>query len=289
MLGGAVAGVLERLPGVEVTRGGRGAENLAAAGRYLEFDARHDDLGALLDTDDYGWIVNAIGILRARLDPHSPASLEDAVAINALFPFRLAAEAARRKQRVIQIATDGVFSGRHGPYDESAPHDAVDAYGKTKSLGEVPAANVVHLRCSIVGLDPGEPRSLLSRMLSCAAGSELTGYADQRWNGITTLHFGRLCAGLIAGASVPSPQHVVPADAVTKAELLELALEAFGRDDVSVRRTVGPEALDRTLSTLHPEANRRLWAAAGYERPPTIAQMLLELAAHERGALDAVR
>jgi hypothetical protein len=73
---------------------------------------------------------------------------------------------------------------------------------------------------------------------------------------------------------------VVPADRVTKAELLELALAAFGRTDVSVRHAPGPGApVDRTLGTRDPEANQRLWRAAGYTGPPTIRAMLGELAA----------
>ena len=33
--------------------------------------------------------------------------------------------------------------------------DALDVYGKTKSLGEIPDANVMHLRCSLIGPELG--------------------------------------------------------------------------------------------------------------------------------------
>jgi dTDP-4-dehydrorhamnose reductase len=153
-------------------------------------------------------------------------------------------------------------------------------YGKTKSLGEVSAENVLNLRCSIVGPELGRPISLLGWALSSPAAAELTGYTQHRWNGITTLHFAKICAAVIDGAGVPSRQHVVPADSVTKAELLELMLAAFGRTDVAVRHAPGPGApVDRTLTTRDPAANERLWRAAGYTRPPTIGEMLGELAA----------
>lgn len=274
MLGSMVTRVLAGSPGLEVSATARDS-----------FDARRDPLADLLEAGGHEWIVNAIGVLKARIDEDDPASIEDAIAVNALFPHRLADEAARRGQRVIQIATDGVYAGVHGPYDETAEHDPTDVYGKTKSLGETPADNVWHLRCSIVGPELGPPTSLLGWILSAPRDAELTGYDGHRWNGITTLAFAKLCHAVITATEPPHHvQHVVPGDSVSKAELLELALTAFGRTDVSVRHVPGPGApIDRTLSTRDPGANQRLWQAAGYERPPSIEAMLNELAAAEAG------
>jgi dTDP-4-dehydrorhamnose reductase len=273
MLGSMVSRVLATDPKLDVT-----ATVRREGTTRNSFDARRDPVEPLLDSDDFEWIVNAIGVVKLHIDERDAGSIENALAVNALFPYRLAAESAKRGQRVIQIATDGVFAGTAAPYDESAAHDAHDVYGKTKSLGEVPAANVVHLRCSIVGPERPPAASLLGWILAAAAGDELTGYTAQRWNGITTLHFARLCAALIAGVEVPALQHVVPADSMTKAEFLEIALAAFGRDGVQVRRVPGPGAADRTLRTSNPEVNRRLWAAAGHGHPPTIREMLADLA-----------
>jgi len=281
MLGSMVVRVLGRRPELQVTASARRTPSAPPERVQLRhFDACGDSLGALRGAERYDWIVNAIGVINPRIAERTAASVKEAIAINALFPYRLATEAARRDQRVIQIATDGVYSGADGPYDESADHDPGDVYGKTKSLGEVPADNVVHLRCSIIGPELSAPSSLLGWLLAAAPGAELTGYDGHRWNGVTTLHFAKLCGAIIAGVEVPPVQHIVPADAVSKAELLELALTAFGRTDVFVRHVPGPGApVDRTLATRDAQANERLWRAAGYERPPTVATMLNELAA----------
>jgi len=277
MLGGLVTRVLAGRPELHVSATARSSDN---AGPEHRFDAQRDPLGPLLDGDDYDWIVNAIGVLNARIDNNDAGSIEDAITINALFPHRLAKEAAARGQKVIEIATDGVYSGANGPYDESAEHDPRDVYGKTKSLGEVSAGNVWRLRCSIIGPELSTPSSLLGSTLAAAPGAELTGYDGHLWNGITTLHFARLCAAVIAGVEAPRLQHIVPGDSLSKATLLELILQAFDRTDVTVRHVPGPGApVDRTLRTSDPAANERLWSAAGYERPPTIATMLAELAA----------
>ena len=81
----------------------------------------------------------------------------------------------------------------------------------------------------------------------------------------------------------------MPADSVSKAELLELTLTAFGRQDVTVVREPGREPIDRTLNTRDQQANERLWRGAGYERPPTIAEMLGELAGVALPQVDSSR
>lgn len=280
MLGSMVATVLSESADFEVAITTRADPPPALAGHpWRRFDARRDSLARLLGADAYEWVVNGIAVIAPLIDERVSESVRRAIDVNAGFPHRLARAAATRGQRVIQIATDGVYSGLEGPYDESAAHDAHDVYGKTKSLGEAAAENVVSLRCSVVGPEIGAPRSLLGWLLASSPGASVRGFTDQRWNGITTFHFARLCAAVVDGVEVAQPQHVVPGDTVTKAELLELAAAAFGRSDLRVEREPGASRRDRTLSTLHPAVNRRLWQAAGYVEPPRVGAMLEELAA----------
>ena len=239
-----------------------------------EFDARRDDPAALLVGVDCA--VNAIGILRSRIDE---VGREAAFEVNAAFPYRLAEAARAGGTRIIHITTDAVFAGTVGaPYDERAPHDATDAYGRSKSEGEVDAPHVVNLRCSIVGPEPPPGRSLLAWLLGQPRGARVDGYANHRWNGLTTLHLARLIRAATEGLALPNVLHVVPADAVTKAELLALLAQAFGRDDLEIVPVDAPRAIDLRLATVHPEALAALWRAAGYAEPPTIADMVGELA-----------
>ena len=264
MLGAMVGRVLNAQPELE----------LATADR-ARFDARDDDPRALLEAVEPDWIVNAIGLTKPHIDSGSADSVAAALDVNARFPFALAEAARLHGARVIQIATDGVFSGQTGGYREDAPHDALDVYGKSKSLGEVPAANVSHLRCSIVG--PGDA-SLLAWLLAQPRGARVPGYTDHVWNGVTTWHFGALCAAIAReGLELPSPLHVVPDGTVTKAELVELLARTFGRDDLEIERQAAPAAVDRSLGTRYPDANAALWSAAGYDAPPSVAEMVEEL------------
>jgi dTDP-4-dehydrorhamnose reductase len=276
MLGATVGRALS--PGLDVVGTARG-EPPADAGYPVErFDARTDDPRALVEAVGPDWILNAIGVTKPHIDPGSAESVANALDVNARFPFALAEAAGQRAARVIQIATDGVFAGQAGGYREDAPHDALDVYGKSKSLGEVPAANVTHLRCSIVGPEPPGGRSLVAWLLAQPAAARVPGYSDHIWNGITTWHFGMLCAGIVREQlDLPSPLHVVPSGTVTKAELLELIARAFGREDLVIEAQRSQAASDRSLRTLHPDANSALWRAAGYDSAPTVAAMVDEL------------
>lgn len=275
MLGSMLTAVIGGAESTTVTPVSRAADG---------FDARSADLDRLLRECDCDWVVNAIGILRGRIDESDPASVAEAFAVNAEFPQRLAAAAAPG-QRIVQIGTDAVFAGAAGPHDEADAVDPLDAYGQSKAAGEVSAPQVLNLRCSIVGRTPGRPSSLLDWVLDQPRGATISGYTDQLWNGLTTLHLARLIAAAIAEPppDLPPVLHLVPADALSKADLLELALTRFGRDDVTVERGPGPAPSDTRLTTSFGELNRQLWHGAGYDRAPTIAKMIAELAADGDG------
>ena len=68
--------------------------------------------------------------------------------------------------KIYQIATDCVFSGTVGNYNEMAKHDALDVYGKTKSLGEVNIKNFFNIRVSIIGKELDTKNSLVEWFLS---------------------------------------------------------------------------------------------------------------------------
>lgn len=277
MLGSMVDRVLSEEESLQVVRSTRSGEHDA-----LAFDAGRDSIEELLDAVRCDWIVNAIGVLAGDIDEEDARSVATAIDVNAAFPHRLA-WAAGRERRMIHVSTDGVFSGRNAPCDEGSRHDACGVYGRSKSLGEPKGPNVITLRCSIVGPEEGRPRSLLGWALSQPEGARITGYANHRWNGLTTYHLARMCQAVITadGRGLPSPLHLVPADSVSKAELLEISLSAFGRGDVTVSAAPARVPSERTLATIHPDTNRLLWEAAGYEGAPSIAQMVGELACLE--------
>lgn len=225
-----------------------------------DFDARNPDMSLLEGVDR---VINCIGLIK----PHC-GNVEDAIKVNALFPHYL-------PRKTIQIATDCVFSGTKGNYTETSPHDATDVYGKTKSLGEAP--HLTNLRCSIIGPEIKNHLSLLDWFL--AQEGEVSGFTNHFWNGITTYHFAKICKAIIEkDIDMTGVQHIVPANVVTKYELLRIIADVYGKD-IEIAGVKAPEAIDRTLSTDYPLTNKEYWRLAGYDSPPTIRQMIEELAA----------
>jgi dTDP-4-dehydrorhamnose reductase len=228
-----------------------------------------------LQKDDY--VVNCVGLTKTRIDETSVTSRSLAVKLNIDFPDDLAKAAETTGVKVIQVATDCVFSGLSGGYSESSAHDPLDVYGKTKSLGETPSPAVMHLRCSLIGPEIGRSSLFFEWVRQQPINALIDGYTNHLWNGLSSHAFGKVVSGILdKGLFAAGLQHLVPSNQVAKDELVRLELAALGRDDVQVRSRAAEQAIDRTLRTDRPEFNEQLFLAAGYKKIPTIQEMVLE-------------
>jgi dTDP-4-dehydrorhamnose reductase len=247
---------------------------------YRSFSVGDSDLSSVLEGFGEGdFVVNCIGLIKHHLDDSNMRHRLDAIRVNAEFPYDLVEIAEETGFHVIQIATDCVYAGTIGLYDENAPHDAHDVYGKSKSLGEVPSPHLLNLRCSIIGRELGGNTSLVEWLLSQPVGGTISGYRDHFWNGVTTKCFAEIAAGLIAANDrVSGSFHIVPATVMSKSELARVILREFGRSDVNVVPTATENGVNRTLSTLYPATNQHFWDLAGYAAPPTIEEMVRAIA-----------
>ena len=278
MLGSAVLKEFSTFQGelIATTRAGRG---LVAGSnvRFLKFDAATDDLDSTFSMP-IDFVVNCIGIIKPYINDSDPKQTETAFEINGAFPYRLEAWASKNGAKVIQIATDCVFSGSKGDYLESSEHDAKDVYGKSKSLGEASGPSMMHLRVSIIGPEVDKSSSLMEWVRNQPKDAEISGYTDHFWNGITSMHFAKIARGIIENEVFESGVfHVLPQDSVTKSELVSLIAKYLGRSDIKVNPTATGANINRTLDTSNPAKNKALWSSSGYESPPSIEQMVLEL------------
>jgi dTDP-4-dehydrorhamnose reductase len=285
MLGSMVTDELARRSGIRVSATYRATSQVPQHAtipgvRWISFDASNPNMDETLAAcGRHQWIINAIGITKPLIKDDNAEQIERAIRINALLPHAIARVAEAQRARVLQIATDCVYSGSAGAYVETATHDALDVYGKSKSLGECWAPGVAHLRCSIIGPEPKDFKFLLEWFCAQPSGASVNGFVNHKWNGVTTLHFARLCAGIIeTETQLPHLQHVVPEGAISKAEMLREFAAAYRRQDVRIKDTSAPSVIDRTLSTLDASLNRQLWRSAGYATPPTVPEMIAEVA-----------
>ncbi len=250
------------------------------SGSGIPFDVLKDPIKSLskqVRSGDY--LINCLGITKPHINDDNEQDVAKARLVNSLFPAELAALAEQTGSRVIQIATDCVFSGGKGHYLETDIHDAEDVYGRTKSLGEVVSNNVMHIRVSTIGRELGRSSLLLEWVLSHPQGATIPGYTDHFWNGVTTNHFAKVIRGVIEkGGFEAGLSHLVPANELSKADLVRKIASAFGRPDLIIKDTDSGKPINRTLSTTNPDFNSQLWLGAGYPEIPTIEQLIAGIA-----------
>ncbi len=210
-------------------------------------------LPGILKEVDY--LINCIGVLKPYSKDDDEAGVIRAIEINALLPHRLAEDLKQSSVKIIQIATDCVYSGRTGNYTEDSPHDALDVYGKSKSLGEVREPNYLNLRCSIIGPELKAKLGLLEWFLNQKPGAKLSGFAHHQWNGISTLQFAKICEKIILSGQWENLRkasyvhHFIPNNAVSKYDLLNIFQRVFNTTFMIEKISDVGEALDRTLSS----------------------------------------
>jgi dTDP-4-dehydrorhamnose reductase len=247
--------------------------------KHRRFDALLNPLEEALHGLESGdYVINCIGIIKTEIDENSDQSKANATQINGIFPEKLAVYAESQGLKVIQIATDCAFSGRVGHYSEASPKDAMDHYGKTKVAGEIQSSAMMHLRVSIIGPELRGHTSLYDWVAFQPIGSKITGFTNHLWNGIPAKHFAKISRAVIESSLFASGiQHIVPRDKVTKANLVRLIAQHAKRRDLVIEDGLAPESIDRTLVTNNEFFNLKLWAAAGYPQPPSIAELVAEI------------
>ena len=201
------------------------------------------------------------------------------ISINSLFPIKLTDLSHELNFKVIQIATDCVYSGEKGNYVEGDTKDPVDYYGYSKALGEHSDSNLMTLRCSLIGRELKSKVEFLEWVLSQGIKSEIKGFTDHFWNGLTTLHFAKIVNGIIKREQFKyGTFHLIPKDSVTKFELAKNIANSFERSDIRITQGSSSKAINRVLATNYPQVNSDLWLNAGYNNPLGIIEMIKEYA-----------
>ncbi len=177
----------------------------------------------LLPSDKFDYVINCIGTIK----PFMQSNPRDARYINSVFPWDLAKWCDRRGSKLIHISTDCVYTGNKGSaYTESDSHDALDDYGKSKSLGE-PIRECMVIRTSIIGEEIHKNASLIEWARS-QKGKSVKGFTNHYWNGITTNQYAKVCQQIIENDLWEKGLfHVHSKDIVNKLQMLEYFNEKF--------------------------------------------------------------
>ncbi len=187
-------------------------------------------------------VINCIGLIPQR----NNILKSDFIMVNSLFPVVFYELCSDIGAKLIHVTSDCVYNGTIGGYNEHSLHDAVDTYGRTKSIGEPSGATVI--RTSIIGEELKNKLSLLEWLKSNDGGS-VNGFTHHYWNGVTCLQFAKVCEQVIEKNMFwKGVKHVTSPRAVSKYELLGVIADSFDLD-VSVRH-YETDLCDRTLTSI---------------------------------------
>ena len=202
------------------------------------FDASDDGSWfRFFDTfDDLDVVVNCIGVLTKAAEKNP----SNATRINALLPNFLESYYKNSSVKVVQISTDCVFNGLRGEYTTDMWPNETHIYGRSKAFGEIINSKDLTIRTSIIGLElEDKPNSadncgLLHWFLSRPRGSQISGYSECYWSGISTLE---LADAIVWYLNNPACglHHVSRRSSISKFELLVLANEIFDRGIIIVK------------------------------------------------------
>ncbi|MDE2313577.1 MAG: SDR family oxidoreductase [Elusimicrobia bacterium] len=170
-----------------------------------------------------GVIVNCAGVTLRCAEAKDARSN---ILVNALLPHRLAAWCEKNGARLIHLSTVCVYDGKKGGYAEADPSDALDLYGRTKSLGDVSSPSALVLRSSFIGREIFGGSELLEWFLA-QKGKKIKGFRKAIFTGLSTNRFAETIAALIADFPKLRGLYHVSSEAVSKYDLLLLMKEAY--------------------------------------------------------------
>ncbi len=173
------------------------------------------DLNELLEVVEPNIIINCIGIIDKGV------SVFDMLRVNALFPLQLKLLCINTGAKLIHISTDCVFSGKEGNYTEGWPADAIDAYGKTKWLGEVTGDNVLTIRTSLIGRELVRSRGLLEWFISNRGGT-VNGYSNAIFSGFPTITMAGIIKDIILNHPEINGLYHIASEPIDKYTLLNM-------------------------------------------------------------------
>jgi len=200
-------------------------------------------------------IINCIGLIKQKKNIKNYH--KTMMKINALFPKKLN-KLSKPKQKIYQIATDGVYDGYVGKYNEDELHSATDIYGLSKSKGEIIEKNFFNIRCSIIGNELTYNNSLISWFLNTKS-NKINGYTNYLWNGISNIVFAKILNFIIIKKiNLPNKFHLVPKNQMSKYDML-IFLKKIYKKNIIIKRYKKELSINRTLSTNYKKLNLMLW------------------------------
>ncbi len=247
--------------------------------KFFYFDIEKDQIKKLFKKiSNKDIIINCIGKIKPFINEKNLNQINSAIKVNSLFPIQLSKIIKTKKSKIYQIATDCVYSGKSGNYNEMSKHDALDVYGKTKSLGEVNQKNFFNIRASIIGKELNTKNSLVEWFLSNKKKQKIFGFKDHLWNGVSTSVFAEILYTIIdKKIKIPNNFHLVPKNKINKYELMLYFKNYYGFKSLNIIKKNSGMTINRVLETSNKIVNDKIWLKTKYKKKLNIKEIVSTL------------
>ena len=167
-------------------------------------------------------VINCVSLSKKDISQAKPLNF---IPIYSLLPHLIHDLCRLNKARLIQISSDGVFSGVTGNYSEIDKPDADDIYGKSKLLGEVISNDSITLRTSMVGHSMNTNNGLISWFLDQKVSCK--GFKEVIFSGFPV----NILAEIISDYIIPKPNlcgiYHIASSPISKLDLLLLVAKRY--------------------------------------------------------------
>jgi dTDP-4-dehydrorhamnose reductase len=184
-------------------------------------------------------VINCIGLIKQLPMASDPLT---AITVNSQLPHRISLICRTAGARLIHLSTDCVFNGSKGNYNESAPSNAEDLYGRTKYLGEVSYPHCITIRTSIIGHELKGYHGLIEWFLKQKS---VKGYTNVIFSGLPTIEISNIIGNYIIPNEQLKGVYHVSSLPITKYQLLKIVADQYSKkveiepyDDIKINRSL---------------------------------------------------
>lgn len=221
----------------------KGYDVSTAARTNADYHIDVESMPGLTGLKNFDYVINCIGLL-VQDSINRP---DRAILINGWFPHAVEHALKDTKTKMIHLSTDCVFDGSRGNYIETDFHTETNAYGRSKSMGEINNDKDITFRMSIIGPEIRSNGTSFLNWILTSKETELPGWTNALWNGITTLQLAKSIEKYILDPRISGIYHLVSNEnSINKCELLELIAKVYGLNK-TVKHTQGPKSFNKIL------------------------------------------
>jgi len=168
-------------------------------------------------------VINCISLQKQSLKKQDPLIM---IPTYSVLPHQLSKLCKKRRARLIQISTDGVFSGKKGKYKENDLKDSDNIYGISKYLGEPKEEHTMTIRTSIIGHEINTKDGLVEWFLSQKNQCEC--FSNAIFSGFPTNVLAEIIRDLIIPNNKLRGVYHIASKPISKCKLLTLIAKEYG-------------------------------------------------------------